>query len=219
MWLPQLCACVHQPSQDGNCIRRNRSTFGRCTWRTWGALTPTRIPIKKMKRSPQLQRQLTFSRGSRTDYPFGLVAPGLWPNRTEKRWQSLAVLTTPSLHPLLQQKPIALCFECLVATSLYLIPWVYNCSPSPTYPELPLAIIFSPNCLLHIHASPIPLTNAASCQWSFYSFFYLIIFFLCRATHPVLADTAPNPHSGARLRLDPGNGLFWTLWCAEDSME
>lgn len=149
---------------------------------------------------------------------FGLVVRGLWPKRT-KRWQSLVVLTTPSLHPLLQQKPIALCFECLVATSPYLIPWVYNCSPSPTYPKLPPAIIFSPNCLLLTHTHypfhwEMPLSVSGVCL-----FFLLYSFFRCQASPPVLPDTAPNPRCGAQLRLDPGNGLFWTLWCAEDSME
>lgn len=58
------------------------------------------------------------------------------------------ILITPSLLPLLQQKPNAFCFECLVATSPYLIPWVYNCSPACTCPKLPRALISFPNRLL-----------------------------------------------------------------------
>lgn len=56
--------------------------------------------------------------------------------------------------PLLQQKLKAFCFECLVATSPYLIPWVYNCSPACTCPKLPRAILSSPSCLFpHGHPS------------------------------------------------------------------
>lgn len=42
---------------------------------------------------------------------------------------------TFSSPPLPQQKPNAFCFECLVATSPYLIPWVYNCSLACTCPQ------------------------------------------------------------------------------------
>lgn len=64
------------------------------------------------------------------------------------------ILITPSLLPLLQQKPNAFCFECLVATSPYLIPWVYKCSPACTCPKLPRALFSSPNRLLpHCHPS------------------------------------------------------------------
>lgn len=68
--------------------------------------------------------------------------------------ECLEILITPSLLPLPQQKPNAFCFECLVATSPYLIPWVYNCSPACTSPKLPRAIFSSPNCLFpHSHPS------------------------------------------------------------------
>lgn len=106
--------------------------------------------------------------------PFGLMARGLGRNRPE-RWQSPVVWITPSLHPLLQQKPIALCFECLVAAGPYLIPWVYNCSPSPLHPELPPAIIFSPSCLPPAdRPSPTPLTKCRFQSVEFHLFFYLI---------------------------------------------
>lgn len=56
-------------------------------------------------------------------------------------------LITPSFLPPLQQKPNAFCFECLVATSPYPIPWVYKCSPACTCPMLPGAIFSCPNRL------------------------------------------------------------------------
>lgn len=218
-------SCVRQPSQDGNSIRRNRSTFGGCSQRTRGALTSTRILIERMQRrperSPQMQRELKFSRGSRMANP-----SDSWHVDSDDTVQHgrrvLVVLTTPSPHPLLQQKPIALCFECLVATSPYPIPWVYNCSPSTTYPKLPLAISFSPNCLLPTDTHPTDKCRFQSVELILFFFKFSVLFFFCVLTHLFfltlhLIPTAA-PRSGLTLGMACSEhcGVLRTAWSNVD---
>lgn len=113
-----------------------------------------------------------------------LSVSGLWWNLAER------VSRTPSLLPLLQQKPIAFCFECLVATSPYLIPWVYNCSPACTCPKLPQAILSSPQLPFpHGHTShwrlPLRVMIKSVNLFCFFSFlphsFNIFFFFTCHA--------------------------------------
>lgn len=137
--------------------------------------------------------------------------------------KSLEILITPSLHPLLQQKPIAFCFECLVATSPYLIPWVYNCSPSCTCPKMPLAILSYPYCLLPTVTHP--TDNCLFSQWRFICFFLLhsfIIFprVILALLYPVTLYLIPAvaPHSGLTLGTACSEhcGVLRTAWSNVD---
>ncbi len=105
-------------------------------------------------RMPRILLRITEGRVQLSWLVIPLSVSGLWWNLTEYM-ESLEILITPSLLPLPQQKPTnAFCFECLVATSLYLIPWVYNCSPACTCPKLPRAVLSSPSCRFpHGHPS------------------------------------------------------------------
>lgn len=90
----------------------------------------TRERWKEVTRMPRILPRITEGRVQLVTL---LSVSGLGWNLTESE-ESFEILITPSLLPLLQQKPNALCFECLVATSLYLIPWVYKCLPACTCP-------------------------------------------------------------------------------------
>lgn len=220
-------------------------------WRTQRASSPARIPAEECRehrKDGEMGRYLAFSWGSQRGESSWA---GLWlrfqsvdSDETEYRilGESWDFDNTFS-SPLLQQKPNAFCFECLVATSPYLIPWVYNCSPACNCPKLPQAILPLPNCLFFFP----PVTHSTNCLfmwwwslWSYSVFIYSLkrfvityngffIFFLIALTAffffaphcPHLpSDTAPKPpRSDPLLRIDPGNGLLWTLWCAENSME
>lgn len=185
MWLSQLCACVHQPSQDENSIRRNRSTFCRCTWRTLGALTPTRIPIKKTKRSPQLRRQLASSRGSRMDNLLN------WWRldsdqavQKEKKKKEETVAESCGFENTVSSPPAAAKANCSLL-------WMFGSNQSlpNTLSLQPLTYFYLPRAATchhllpqlpspHIHTSTISLTNVGFGQWSFFVFYFLHCFYL-----------------------------------------
>lgn len=50
-------------------------------------------------------------------------------------------------------------------------------------------------------------------------FFLIALTAFLRLMPAPSALTTPNPRSDPLLRIDPGDGLLWTLWCAENSME
>lgn len=170
------CACAHGLSPDGSRILCNHSVFPRCIWMTQRASSHTRTPTEECReylKYWEMEGYLTLSWGSRRGES---CWAGLWLRlksvdsyETLQNLRSLEILTTPSLLPLPQQKPNAFCFECLVATSPYLIPWVYNCSLACTCPKLPRAVVTSPSCLFFS-----TVTNPTGCLfmwwWSLWTY-------------------------------------------------
>lgn len=124
MW----CACVHQLSQDGNSILCNHSEFAHCIRKDTKSFISNQKPDWEMQRAAERWRWEDTSHSPKDRRGEESSWAGLWlrfSQRTlmklkKKYLESLETLT-PSLLPLPQQKPDAFCFECLVATSPYLI--------------------------------------------------------------------------------------------------
>lgn len=108
-------------------------------------------------------------------------------------------------------KAYAFCFECLVATSPYLIPWVYNCSLACTCPKLPRAVLSSPNCLFFPSRSPIPTDCLFTWWWSLWTC-SVFIYSLRDSLLQTPAYFSFLPHSfNCFLRVMPAPIYPWTL--------
>lgn len=138
---------AHQLSQDWCSMICNHSVFAHCIERTH--LPPEPQPRNAENTGKMERRHLRFSwvspRGESSRAGTWLHAESVDSNENFEFIRR--VFDNTIFPPPLQQKPNAFCFECLVATSPYPIPWVYKCSPACTCPMLPGAIFSCPNRL------------------------------------------------------------------------
>lgn len=150
---------AHQLSQDESSILCYHSVFAHCIERTQRASSPARTPTEECRehqKDGEMEDTSHSPEDHRGESPAELACDSMFSQWTlMKPYRILGeILTTPSLLPLLQKKPTAFCFECLVATNPYLIPWVYKYSPACIRPNLPRAVLSSPNHLFSPTVTP-----------------------------------------------------------------
>lgn len=126
--------------------------FSHCIWRTQSFIS-CKNACWGMQRAPERWEDTPCSpEDHRGESPAELACDSTFSQWTLMKQNKRRVLR--SLLPLPQQKPKAFCFECLVETSPYLIPWVYNRSLACTCPKRMRAVLASPNFLFpHDHPS------------------------------------------------------------------